>query len=297
LLALDLEHLGLNGAICAYVLLDGEPMVIDPGPATTLETLERKLAQHSVAIEDLRHVVLTHVHLDHAGGTGHLAARIPELQVHVHIEGAPHMAEPEKLVASTRRTFGEAHDRLWGEVLPVPADRIRAWYPGERAAVKGLRPFATPGHINHHTSWLDEREGTFFGGDALGIILAEDAPTHPPTPPPAIDLAAWAQSLASLQDVRPARLAVTHFGVHDGFEQRRLSFAERVRELDARVREAVSSGKPDQGAPYEEEVREQLSRYLPREHVDAYFDVFPAAMDWAGARRYAEKALQTRETR
>ena len=289
LLALDLEHQGVPGAICAYVLAGDEPAVIDPGPSTTLATLERKLREAGLALEDLRHVVLTHVHLDHAGATGHLAARVPRLLVHVHRDGAPHLADPERLMASTRRTFGDAHDLLWGEVDPVPADRIRAWEPGIRGPLRRLRAFPTPGHIGHHLAYLDEGLGVLFSGDSMGIVLGEDAPTHPPTPPPAVDLAAWARTLESLAPLGPERVGVTHFGLHERFESRRVELLERLRELEARVREALRAGNEGDAAAYEEDVREAQARHLPRERVDRYFDTFAAATDWAGVRRYLEK--------
>lgn len=262
---------------------------MDPGPSTTLPALERGLAEHGMSPADLRHALLTHVHLDHAGAAGHLAVRVPGLLVHVHVDGAPHVADPERLVASTRRTFGDAHDRLWGEVLPVPADRIRAWQPRVRAPARGLRGLHTPGHIGHHVAWLDERTGTLFAGDSMGIILGPDAPTHPPTPPPAVDLEAWRRTLQMLAGVGPERVAVTHFGVHDDFEARLVQLGERLRDLEARVRAALDAADEGDAVAYEEEVREELSRFLQRERVDRYFDVFAAAMDWAGVRRYLEK--------
>jgi glyoxylase-like metal-dependent hydrolase (beta-lactamase superfamily II) len=274
------------------VLPGDEPAVIDPGPSTTLEALERKLAERGLQLTELRHVLLTHVHLDHAGVSGHLAARIPKLLVHVHVEGAPHVADPEKLVASTRRTFGDAHDRLWGEVRPVPADRIRAWEPGRPGPFRRLRPLSTPGHIGHHVAWLDESEGALFAGDSMGIILAPGAPTHPPTPPPAIDLAAWQRTLELIGGVRPAQVAATHFGVHGNVEDRRQQLAERLAKLEARVKAALARGDEHDALDYEAEVRDEISAHRPRELVDRYFDVFPAATDWAGVRRYVEKAQQ-----
>ena len=239
-------------------------------------------------------MLLTHVHLDHAGVSGHLAARLPKLLVHVHVEGAPHMADPEKLVASTRRTFGDAHDRLWGEMRAVPADRIRAWESGRPGPLRRLRPLSTPGHIGHHVAYLDESEGTLFAGDSMGIILAPNAPTHPPTPPPAVDLVAWQRTLETIGGVRPTRVAPTHFGVHGNVEDRRQQLSERLAKLEARVRAALRRGKENDPLDYEEEVREEISAHRPRELVDRYFDVFPAATDWAGVRRYIEKSEQKR---
>ncbi|RMH19083.1 MAG: MBL fold metallo-hydrolase, partial [Gemmatimonadetes bacterium] len=188
--ALDVEHLGLRGAITPYWIDDPEPTLVDPGPSTTLDALAAALERQGVRLGDVRHVVLTHVHLDHAGAAGHIAARAPEAVVWVHEAGAPHMADPERLVASTRRVFGEAHDRLWGEVLPVGAGRIRPLAGSAEAAgagPPGLRVVPSPGHIAHHLAYLREADGTLFAGDALGIILAEGAPAHPPTPPPGVD--------------------------------------------------------------------------------------------------------------
>jgi glyoxylase-like metal-dependent hydrolase (beta-lactamase superfamily II) len=297
LIDLDLDHLGLPGAICAYVIPGVEPAIVDPGPSTTIPTLERKLAERGIALSDIRHVLLTHVHLDHAGAAGHLAARSPKLQVHVHVEGAPHIADPERLVASTRRTFGEAHDRLWGEMRPVPADRVKAWEPGRgplagsatSPTLKRLRPLSTPGHIGHHVAYLDESEGVLFAGDSMGIILSPDGPTHPPTPPPAIDLEAWQKTLDMLAGVRPDAVAPTHFGVHKDFEDRRQQLSERLRALESRVEAALAQGNESDPLDYEEEVRAEQAAFRARELVDRYFDVFPAATDWAGVKRWVEK--------
>ena len=127
---IDLLHLGLEGAIGSYFIPGEEPALVDPGPATTFERLQEGLEEHGVGPRDLRHVLLTHVHLDHAGATGDLVNAFPEATVHVHEDGAPHMVDPTRLVKSTRRTFGDAHDRLWGVTRAVPAHRIQAWRVG-----------------------------------------------------------------------------------------------------------------------------------------------------------------------
>lgn len=288
-LCVDLCHLDLAGAVAAYVLPGEEPAVIDPGPATTLDRLRSALEREGVGARDLRHIVLTHVHLDHAGATGHLVRSYPEATVHVHVDGATHMVDPSRLVRSTRRTFGENHDRLWGEVLPVPADRVRAWSPGEPGPVRGLRPLPTPGHIAHHLAYLDERDGTLFSGDSMGIVLSDAAPTHPPTPPPAVDLRAWERTLEEISVVAPERFGATHFGMHADTRGRARQLRERLGALEARVRRAMATGDDGDATRYDQEVRDELAAVLGRREVDGYFGMFSAAMDWAGVKFYLER--------
>lgn len=260
---------------------------MDPGPATTFARLVEGLSALGVGGRDLRHVALTHVHLDHAGATGHLVRAFPEVTVHIHAGGAPHIADPTRLVASTRRTFGEAHDRLWGEVRPVPADRIRVWSPGEAGPFKGLWAMATPGHIGHHVAYIDERDGTLFSGDSMGIVLADAAPTHPPTPPPAVDLRAWARTLDTIAAIGPERFGATHFGFHGSVEDRAVQLRERLAALEARVRDALARGDVDADAGrYDREVRDELTPFLAEGQAQQYFDVFAAANDYAGVRFY-----------
>lgn len=286
---LDLRHLELDGAIAAYVLLGDEPTVVDPGPSTTFPTLMEGLKELGVGARDLRHVALTHVHLDHAGSTGHVVQAFPRAVVHVHADGAPHMVDPTRLVASTRRTFGEAHDRLWGEVRPVPLDRIRPWRPGEPGPWKGLRPLGTPGHIAHHVAYLDEGDGTLFSGDSMGIVLGGGAPTHPPTPPPAIDLRAWEGTLDRIEEVAPERFGATHFGLHGDVPGRVAQLRSRLAALERRVRDAMARGDDEDAGRYDREVRDELAPFLGRDEVERYFDMFTAATDYAGVRFYLER--------
>jgi glyoxylase-like metal-dependent hydrolase (beta-lactamase superfamily II) len=287
---IDLEHMGLPGAIATYLVMGDEPMLVDPGPSTTLETLEGRLRDQGVRLEDIRHLLLTHVHLDHAGASGHLAGRVPALRVHVHVDGAPHVADPERLVASTRRTFGDAHDRLWGDVRPVPADRIRAWTPGEPGGLRHTRPFHTPGHIGHHVAWLDERTGTLLAGDAMGIVIHPSAPVHPPTPPPTVDLEAWRTTLTLIGHVGPERFGAAHFGLHEDPHGRRMELQARLDAFEERVAVAMAEGRVEGDAEaYEEEVRSEQAAWLPRDRADRYFDTFRAAIDYRGMVRYLEK--------
>ncbi len=285
---LDPEHDGLPGAICVYLLEEPEPILVDPGPSTSLPGLKEALRGVGMDPTRIRHLLLTHVHLDHAGAAGHLAREIPELTVHVHDDGAPHLADPQRLVASTRRTFGEAHDRLWGEVLPVPVHQLRGWRPGDPRPLAGILPLSTPGHIAHHLAWEVERHGVLLSGDALGIRLHPDAPTHPATPPPSVELAAWRRTLTEiLAPVEVDAFGVTHFGLHRDFHARRLELLSRLEELALRVHRAMAGGpeaEEEDAERFQAETVETLSRFLPREQVEQYFGAFSAATDWRGMR-------------
>lgn len=286
---IDLEHLDLDGAIACYLVDGPEPTIIDPGPTTTLERLIDELAVRGVGPNDLRHVLLTHIHLDHAGATGFLLDHFPRARVFVHEDGASHMVDPERLVSSTRRTFGDLHDRLWGEVKPVDMNRLDVWRADGPQAVAGLRPLSTPGHISHHLAYLDEGDGTLFSGDAMGIVLS-GGPQHPPTPPPAVYLPDWARTLKEIGEIGPERFGATHFGLHEDVEERRLQLIERLDALEARVRGAIAEGREDEdAASFEREVREELAPFMGEDRVNRYFDMFPAATDWAGVMFYIKR--------
>ncbi len=290
-LPLDVEHVGLEGAICVYLVEGDGPALVDPGPSTCLPLLEERLQEAGIPLGDIRHLFLTHVHLDHAGAAGHLTRRNPELTVHVHEDGAPHMVDPERLVKSTRRTFGEAHDRLWGEVLPVPKSQVRGWRPGDGRPVPGIRPLHTPGHIGHHLAYEAERKGVLFSGDSMGIILAPDAPTHPPTPPPSVDLVAWEETLLRvLAPVEVDAFGATHFGLHPDLHGRRGQLWERLTALAGRVKAAMAEGEGKEDRErYHTEVIESLSRHVPDDRVPRYFETFPARADWDGVHFFLER--------
>ncbi len=290
IVCLDLEHLGLPGAIASYVILEPEPTVVDPGPSTSLTALLAGLARLDIGPHDLRHVALTHVHLDHAGATGHLLQVFPDAMVHIHADGAPHMVDPTRLVASTRRTFGEAHDRLWGEVRPVPAHRIRPWHEGESGPWPGLRALPTPGHIAHHLAYVHEGEGTLFAGDSMGLVLGQGVPTQPTTPPPAVDLRAWERTLDAIAAVAPERVGPTHFGLHGSVPDRVAQLRGRLAALEARVRGAMARGDAAEDQHrYDREVREEMARYVGKAEVERYFNLFAATTDYAGVRFYLER--------
>ena len=201
---IDVHHLGLERVIGAY-LVDG--CLVDPGPASGVDALLEGLAGE---VPD--RILLTHIHLDHAGATGVLVRRWPHVEVLVHERGARHVVDPGKLVASARRLYGDDMDRLWGEIVPVPAERVTALTGGETLR-GGWRVAYTPGHASHHVVYLHGATGTVYAGDAVGVRIG-DGPVVAPTPPPDVDVPAWHASLDRVAAWRPERIAVTHFGVH-----------------------------------------------------------------------------------
>ena len=208
---IDLHHQGHAKTIASYLLdtADG-PALFDCGPASTIPSLKRGLAERGLELTEIRHLLLSHIHLDHAGAAGSLVREHPSLQVHVSEIGAPHLVDPERLERSARRLYGETFDTLWGELVPVPEQNVHV--VGER--VLGLDCFPTPGHASHHVCFLD-RDGTLYAGDAAGVRIQPGRYVMPPTPPPEIDVELWQQTIEEIERRDPERLALIHFGVAD----------------------------------------------------------------------------------
>jgi glyoxylase-like metal-dependent hydrolase (beta-lactamase superfamily II) len=232
---LDLLHLGHPRVIASYLLADDEPTLVDCGPASCLETLEAALTDRGLAVTDLRHLVLTHIHLDHAGAAGALARENPALRVHVSEIGAPHLVDPSRLERSARRLYGDAFDHLWGELAPVPHDAIEI--VGDE--VLGLEAWPTPGHASHHISYL-ARDGSCYAGDAAGVRVVPSSYIAPVAPPPDIDLEAWERSLDEIEARAPARLCLPHFGVVEDVGEHLAHMRDRLREWAERVRAGAS---------------------------------------------------------
>lgn len=202
---IDVRHLGRERAICCWRVGD---VLVDPGPASCADTLVGALGERVP-----RAILLTHVHLDHAGAAGTLAARWPDVQVYVHERGAPHVADPSRLWASARRIYGDAMETLWGEMAPVPEDRLNVLRGGETLDLEGGVEVAyTPGHAWHHVAYRHLPSGWALTGDLAGVRIPPSAHVLAPTPPPDIDLEAWHSSLAALAAWEPAGLGLTHFG-------------------------------------------------------------------------------------
>ena len=213
---IDLNFQGAEKVIAAYLLeTDAGLALIETGPASTIDTLVRGVESLGRDVADIRDLLVTHIHLDHAGAAGLLMQRNPEARLYVHEVGAPHSIDPTNLVRSATRIYGDQMDTLWGEIVPVPADRVVALTDGESFDLGGRRfnVLYTPGHASHHVAFHDERHNLAFTGDVAGIRIPPSPDVLPPTPPPDINVPLWHTSVAKLRELAPARLLLTHFGV------------------------------------------------------------------------------------
>lgn len=215
---IDHRFQGSSGVIASYLLADGDDLtLIEAGPSTTTEALLAGVRAAGFDPERIDKILLTHIHLDHAGAAGSLVRRLPRARVFVHPLGAPHLADPAKLLTSAGRIYGEWMDQLWGEVLPVPPERIAILEDGAtvRAGGRTLRALDTPGHASHHLAFYDAERGSVFTGDVAGVRLGGTRYIRPPTPPPELDLTLWQRSVTRLRALDPRRLYLTHFGGYD----------------------------------------------------------------------------------
>ncbi len=275
---IDLRFGGREHAIGVYLVeTDGGVGLFDCGPSSTLPTLEAGLAHHGLGLADIDHLLLSHIHLDHAGAAGSIVRRHPDLTVWVSEVGAPHLIDPSRLERSARRLYGDMFDPLWGELAPVPRGNVRV----AAGDVLGWEAFPTPGHASHHASYF--RGGTLLAGDAAGVRMPGSDYVLPVSPPPDIDVELWHASTRAIRERSPDRLALIHFGVHDDvnghldrFDAELDRWAERVGD-GMEIDEFVELARTDAGAD-----------------VDAYDKVAPLWQCWHGLRRYWEKQRERR---
>jgi glyoxylase-like metal-dependent hydrolase (beta-lactamase superfamily II) len=265
---IDLMHLGRAHVIGAWRVGD---VIVDPGPSSCLPTLLPQLER-----DPPRVLALTHIHLDHAGAAGSLLRRFPELEVWVHERGAPHLIDPGKLLSSATRLYGADMERRWGEVLPVPAARLRVLSGGER--VGGFRVAYTPGHASHHVSYLHEPSGYAFTGDVTGVRI-DGACMLAPTPPPDIDLQAWRASLELLESWRASRFAITHFGAYADVEEHLRALREEL----ARVEELAGTEGEEAFAAA---IRARISASTGAGTAAAYAQASSPEQNFAGLARH-----------
>ncbi len=271
---LDLRHLGHERVIGSYLLDTDDGLALqDCGPTTCVPELKARLAERGLELADVRHLLLSHIHLDHAGAAGVLVREHPGLQVHVSEIGAPHLVDPSRLERSARRLYGDDFDRLWGELAPVPSENVHV--VGDETL--GLATFPSPGHASHHVCYLD-RDGTLYAGDAAGVRIRPSEFVLPPTPPPDVDLEAWDRTLDEIAGLDPQRLALIHFGVFEDPVRHLEELRRRLREWAERVRDGAS----------EEQFAAEAESDLAADK-DAYEQAMPFWQSYAGLKRYWEK--------
>jgi len=290
----DLSFLRVPHVIATVVLHGpGGVALIDPGPSSTLATLRAELDRAGIRVADLNALVLTHIHLDHAGASGTLVRENPALRVYVHEKGAPHMINPEKLVASATRLWGDDMDRLWGEVRPVPQRAIIGLRGGERIAVGGrdLDVAYTPGHASHHVSYFSADAGIAYVGDTAGIRMPAGGFVLPPTPPPDIDVEAWHDSLQRLAAWRADTLFVTHFGPSSPAAAHLSEMADHIDLVAGLAKVSLARGGDDAGreAWFIDEIRRELRRRMKDAEAEAYEVAGRFDLNWKGLARYWRK--------
>ena len=269
---IDVLHLDRPRVICCW---KADDVIIDPGPTVSLGPVLEAIGE-----ERPRAILLTHIHLDHAGGAGALVARWPDLPVYVHERGARHMRDPSRLIDSATRLYGDRMGELWGEMVPIPEQNLRVLSGGEE--IEGFRVAYTPGHASHHVSYLRLETGTVFAGDTAGVRIAPERFILAPTPPPDIDIEAWDRSLDLIEAWRPTAIAITHFGgVPDPAEhlprmrETLHSWAEKARTMSAEEYEAF--------------VRSEVAAATSPEGAAAYSQGAPPSHLHAGLKRYWDK--------
>jgi glyoxylase-like metal-dependent hydrolase (beta-lactamase superfamily II) len=277
---IDLLHQGVRRSVGCYTLeTDDGPALFDCGPTATIDTLKEGLASRGLELTDIRHLLLSHIHLDHAGAAGVLVREHPALQVHVSEIGAPHLVAPERLERSARRLYGDTFDDLWGELAPVPQENVHV----AGAHVLGLDCFPAPGHASHHVAYLD-RDGTLYAGDAAGVRIQPSLYVMPPTPPPDIDVDAWERTIGAIEECGPERLALIHFGVVD--DPSRHLAALRLELLD-RAEFVLGGAMEDEYVAY---CRTELADV--GEPVDVWDLAMPFGQSYQGLKRWADKQAE-----
>jgi glyoxylase-like metal-dependent hydrolase (beta-lactamase superfamily II) len=291
----DINFLG-RPEIIATAILHGAPGValVDPGPATTIPQLTSALTRKGIRFEDVRQILVTHIHLDHSGSVGSIVEKYPHIEVVVHGRGAPHLADPAKLLASAGRLYARDMDRLWGDVKPVPATHLKVVEGGETLTVVGreVKVEYTPGHASHHVSYLDTASRVAFVGDTAGIRRGSGSYVMPPTPPPDIDLEAWRVSEQKILAWDPDTLFLTHFGPHHGARQHFQAMFENLDIWSRIVRRLLADAAPpddDRQKRFTDEVFLDLKQRVGETGALDYTKAGGLNYSWQGLARYWRK--------
>jgi glyoxylase-like metal-dependent hydrolase (beta-lactamase superfamily II) len=298
---LDTNWLGHPRSIAAVLLeSDGHRAIIDPGPASTLATLRQLLDSRGIGVSDLNAILLTHIHLDHAGATGALIRENPNLEVYVHKAGMLHMADPSKLLASAERLWPGELGHLFGETLPVPFGNLRMLKGGETLSLgsRNLEVVYTPGHASHHVSYFDSSDGTAFVGDTAGFHIDGEDYVVPLAPPPDIDLEIWNASLDAIAARHPSRLFLTHFGYSNDPAAHIAEYRKNLHRWAA-VAAKVLRSTPDQNAALEKFVSEasaEIKQRLSAAEAEHYIFNCGLNLTWLGLSRYHRKRAEAAAT-
>jgi glyoxylase-like metal-dependent hydrolase (beta-lactamase superfamily II) len=287
-ITIDTNHLGRAGVIACYLIKGSVPILVDPGPAVVLPTIEAALASHNLRLADIGAILLTHIHLDHAGAVGSIVAAHPHITVYVHHRGAPHLIDPSKLLNSATRIYGDMMATLWGDFLAIPEANLHILHGGEQLALgdQHFTVYDAPGHAVHHVMY--QWNNAVFVGDNAGIRMQGFAYVRPATPPPDIDLEALDRSIALLRTLAPQRLYLTHFGPVDDVD----AHLTRVQQANWGWANLVRAWI-DAGMPPDEQVK-QLRQHATAEMgadateagIQAYQKGASIEMSWQGLHRY-----------
>ena len=291
---MDIKTIDLNffspETIASYLIETAEgPVLIETGPDTTFENLKRGLSRLGYAPADVRHVFVTHIHLDHSGGAWRFAEA--GSTIYVHPRGAPHLVDPEKLVKSATMIYGDRMDELWGRVRGMDEDRVVALGDGESVSVGGLeiKAFDTPGHAGHHNAYLVR--GVLFTGDVAGCRIST-GPVVPPTPPPEINVEKWRASIDRIREISPDMLYPTHFGGFSDVDAQLDALSDRLDEWTRWVGERISGGRTEEDMKEEFRVncREIFDGEGAGEELYAKYELSdPYWMNLGGLARYWRK--------
>ena len=294
---IDLNFRGTPLVIASPILAGPRGVtVVDPGPTSCLPALEAGLATRGYRLRDVHTLLLTHIHLDHAGATGTIVERVPHVKVYVHERGAPHMVDPAKLLASATRLHGDQMDALWGAFLPVPAANLTVLQGGERLDIGDatLRVAYTRGHAKHHVSFLDERTGVAYVGDTGGVRVGGDY-VMAPTPPPDIDVEVWNQSLDAIEGWQPVSLFLAHCGEVQPARAHLARVRAALAESAERVRVLLHSPGTDESRTqaFVDFLRSDVRKTLPEHQARAAELAAPFDQLWQGLARYWSKRSGT----
>ena len=291
----DVNFLGFPDIIATAVLHGpGGVALVDPGPSTSLANLQSALERGGIRMSDVRHILLTHIHLDHAGAAGSIVQAHPHIDVFVHERGAPHLVDPSKLLTSASRLYGQDMDRLWGDFLPVPQERLRVLGGGERIEVAGrtLEVAYTPGHASHHVSYFEPSSRIAFVGDTAGIRRGNGQYVMPASPPPDVDLELWRTSEARILEWDPDTLFLTHFGPFNGPRMHFQELMDRMIEWSRAALRLVndeSLSEEEREARFVADAVQDLRRAVGVQEAERYSRAGSIAYSWQGLARYWRK--------